>query len=601
MRTIESEPAALGGGGGVTDHGALTGLGDDDHTQYVLHTDLPSVVDHDGTTNYVLGQHRIINDAGVALTELWSSTKINTELAAIIAAIPASGDIDHDGTLNYAVGDHLDGPIAAQTMLVNPTSGSLAPVATRIDSLPVMTVPAKNDAVMVGDATDTPMGLRQLSMLYFLNPYSPAKVPINLTGPVTHAHAAADEFWITADATAGAITVNLDSIATATNGQTVVIHIPYADPTNTVTIALNGTDEFDGSTDDIVIAAPSRVTLKADNTASPDQWRTFVERLSNVATTVHVTNANYTLEDGVETVILNENDGGTYTVTMPAISAANDTRKVTIILKELGSGSYRVQGTGTDRVASFPTYIFDFIRQPLQLQADNIAAPKDWQPRYHRAPSSQVSDSSLAGGPTVDDSLDSLQTDLDAAEAAIVALDTDDIANVSTVTGTSSSDALEHLDAQKQELEEIFQAIKTTDQTLTAAWAALTAYASTTYADGDFSFNTTTGELTVSYTGDVELGYTVAFMQSAGSNRSTPGARLGKDIGAGWAATAGTQLYTYTRNTTDSYGFCSDTIRMAVTSGDKFRVEVEYANLGGGATVVAFRGNLKFWARKIER
>lgn len=35
-RVISITPAATGGGGGVTDHGALTGLADDDHPQYAL-------------------------------------------------------------------------------------------------------------------------------------------------------------------------------------------------------------------------------------------------------------------------------------------------------------------------------------------------------------------------------------------------------------------------------------------------------------------------------------------------------------------------------------------------------------------------------------
>ena len=42
LQGIDTALGLLGGGGGVTDHGALTGLGDDDHTQY--HTDARALV-----------------------------------------------------------------------------------------------------------------------------------------------------------------------------------------------------------------------------------------------------------------------------------------------------------------------------------------------------------------------------------------------------------------------------------------------------------------------------------------------------------------------------------------------------------------------------
>ena len=37
-------------------------------------------IDHDALTNYVAGQHRVINDSGTSATELWSASKINTQL-----------------------------------------------------------------------------------------------------------------------------------------------------------------------------------------------------------------------------------------------------------------------------------------------------------------------------------------------------------------------------------------------------------------------------------------------------------------------------------------------------------------------------------------
>jgi hypothetical protein len=39
-----------------------------------------AAIDHDALTNYAAGEHRIINDAGTSATELWSASKIDSEL-----------------------------------------------------------------------------------------------------------------------------------------------------------------------------------------------------------------------------------------------------------------------------------------------------------------------------------------------------------------------------------------------------------------------------------------------------------------------------------------------------------------------------------------
>jgi len=87
-------------------------------------------IDHDQLTNYAAGEHRIINDAGTSSTELWSASKINTELSGKSdtghshatsditsgtfsdARISQSSvtqheaSIDHDQLTNYAAGEH---------------------------------------------------------------------------------------------------------------------------------------------------------------------------------------------------------------------------------------------------------------------------------------------------------------------------------------------------------------------------------------------------------------------------------------------------------------------------------------------------------------
>ena len=44
-------------------------------------------VDHDTLTNYVVGQHRVINDAGTGATELWSASKIDSEISALSSGV----------------------------------------------------------------------------------------------------------------------------------------------------------------------------------------------------------------------------------------------------------------------------------------------------------------------------------------------------------------------------------------------------------------------------------------------------------------------------------------------------------------------------------
>ncbi|MCH7988797.1 MAG: hypothetical protein IID46_06540, partial [Planctomycetes bacterium] len=44
-------------------------------------------IDHDALLNYLIAQHRIINDAGSSTTELYSASKIASEIAAVVAGV----------------------------------------------------------------------------------------------------------------------------------------------------------------------------------------------------------------------------------------------------------------------------------------------------------------------------------------------------------------------------------------------------------------------------------------------------------------------------------------------------------------------------------
>ena len=128
---------AIGGGGGVTDHGALTGLADDDHTQYLNNTR------HDTTTRHTLGTVVPHDDHG---------------------ALSGLSDNDHPQylltTAKAADADKLDG--IDSTGFVN-TSGAqtVAGIKTfsSIPVLPASNPTTANEAVRKGFADATYLGI----------------------------------------------------------------------------------------------------------------------------------------------------------------------------------------------------------------------------------------------------------------------------------------------------------------------------------------------------------------------------------------------------------------------------------------------------------
>ncbi|KKM79489.1 hypothetical protein LCGC14_1349460, partial [marine sediment metagenome] len=98
------------------DHGNVTGLDDNDHTQYVTgvsgSTPLrgggqilgfdETAVDHDNLTNYVIGQHRVINDVGMSATELWSASQIESRVVTATGSLTT----DHGALTGLSDDDH---------------------------------------------------------------------------------------------------------------------------------------------------------------------------------------------------------------------------------------------------------------------------------------------------------------------------------------------------------------------------------------------------------------------------------------------------------------------------------------------------------------
>ena len=127
---------AIGGGGGVTDHGALTGLADDDHTQYLNNTR------HDTTTRHTLGTVVPHDDHG---------------------ALSGLSDNDHPQYLlttgKAADSDKLDG--VDSTGFVNTTDTQTINGAKTFGTLPTLptTTPTANQAVRKGYADAAYLGI----------------------------------------------------------------------------------------------------------------------------------------------------------------------------------------------------------------------------------------------------------------------------------------------------------------------------------------------------------------------------------------------------------------------------------------------------------
>jgi hypothetical protein len=102
-----------GGGGGATDHGALTGLGDDDHTQYLLADGTRSLTGPLATSSTVDGVDIAARDADLALAE-GNITTLSGWITTDVAALAThKGADDHTNYHTDARGDarylELDG------------------------------------------------------------------------------------------------------------------------------------------------------------------------------------------------------------------------------------------------------------------------------------------------------------------------------------------------------------------------------------------------------------------------------------------------------------------------------------------------------------
>lgn len=82
--------------------GDLTGIYPNPTIPAVSVTQHEAAIDHDALTNFLIAQHRIINDAGTSTIELWSSSKIDGDISTLASGIDIKAGVD---TTTFGVGN----------------------------------------------------------------------------------------------------------------------------------------------------------------------------------------------------------------------------------------------------------------------------------------------------------------------------------------------------------------------------------------------------------------------------------------------------------------------------------------------------------------
>lgn len=397
------DDALAGGGGGVTDHGALTGLADDDHPQYLLANGSRAFT---GAAD--LGGFAVTNVGNVDGRDV--STDGATLDAHVGASAPHGGHaaLLHAAAHEFGGADELDG----DALEFSYSAVNFTPSA-----------PAQDLGDYIGGIDKA---LR--------NAFRSAATAV--TGATTH-NAVATERWFEIDLSGGAVTLNLAASSGFDNGETLYIRTKGATRTNTLTIAPAGLD-----TCELAGSAENRAyLLKLDGTA----WRYADSANRRWRTIVRVT-GTYVVGATEELIVATNTSGSPYGVTLPAITAANHGRRLTICAEaadSMTSNTINILTTGTDRIGNLTTVALERNYEYLTLIADDAASPKRWQlegwtDHVHRL--EELEDVAFSGAPGAGDVL--LHDGSDWTE---VALDSDVVDNLSTVSGAAVTDALDAL------------------------------------------------------------------------------------------------------------------------------------------------------------
>ncbi len=142
----------------------------------------------------------------------------------------------------------------------------------------------------------------------------------------------------------------------------------------------------------------------------------------------------------------------------------------------------------------------------------------------------------------------------------------------------------------------LFYSYKTSQQTLGTSYADITGYASSPYDDSAYSFNTTTGILTIDTAGIFLLGFGVFFNLGSGT-RMHAYAQLHIDTGSGYAVIPGMSVAGYGRTVDEgTSGACVRPI--ALSSGDLIKMLA--LDIGGDGEINSdAEDGTYIWAHKI--
>ena len=94
-----------------------------------------------------------------------------------------------------------------------------------------------------------------------------------------------------------------------------------------------------------------------------------------------------------------------------------------------------------------------------------------------------------------------------------------------------------------------FQSVKSGNQSMSTSWADVTGWATASHTHSDYSFNTSTGIVTINTAGDYE--FSASLLSLGGSSRTQAGIRIEKN----GSPVAGSEVHNYSsRNTTQVRG-----------------------------------------------
>jgi len=113
---------AGGGGGGVTDHGLLTGLGDDDHTQYLNNTRGDARYSQLGHT-HTASQISDSTATGRSVLTAATAADARTAIGAGVGDVTLGGGQSITGKVVYAFGSQVDAGNSGTTKTINFASG----------------------------------------------------------------------------------------------------------------------------------------------------------------------------------------------------------------------------------------------------------------------------------------------------------------------------------------------------------------------------------------------------------------------------------------------------------------------------------------------